>query len=125
MIAHVYNGLKKRKIMSSIIYVVPWAICDTDNVYVKKVNADEKELPSKGDACEEWCIRNVIKNPDRRSKDVFAIVDVYNGFADSLNEKGMSVFSLTNSEDHLTELGYGKADDKERDFIKTKVLKAV
>lgn len=109
--------------MSSIIYVVPWAICDTDSVYVKKVPSETVPAPEKGAEFYEWCIRNVVPNPDRRSKDIFAIVDVYNGYKDKMNEKGMSVFSLNNSPKVLTELGFEKASDTEASFIKTKVLK--
>ena len=29
--------------MSSVIYVVPWAICDTESIYVKKVKGDDGE----------------------------------------------------------------------------------
>ena len=40
-----------------------------------------------------------------------------------MNEKGMSVFSLTNSQDVLENLGFQKADDTDASFIKNKVLK--
>lgn len=110
-------------IMSSIVYVVPWAICDTDNIYTKKVNFENMEKPSKGDAIDDWCIRDVMASPDRRSKDIYAVVDVYNGYKEKLNEKGMSVFSLNNSAEKLFEYGYTRADDKEADFIRSKVLK--
>ena len=70
-----------------------------------------------------WCIRNVIASPDRRTKDTYAIVDVFNGYKEKMNEKGMSVFSLTNSQDVLENLGFQKADDTEASFIKNKVLK--
>ncbi|MBQ9278658.1 MAG: hypothetical protein IJ224_08480 [Lachnospiraceae bacterium] len=109
--------------MSSIVYVVPWAICDTDNIYTKKVNFENMEKPSKGDAIDDWCIRDVMASPDRRSKDIYAVVDVYNGYKEKLNEKGMSVFSLNNSAEKLFEYGYTRADDKEADFIRSKVLK--
>ena len=110
--------------MSSIIYVVPWAICDTDNMYLKKVNSDTVPAPEKGMSVEEdWCIRNVIANPDKRSKDIFAIVDVYNGYKEKSDEKGMSVFSLNNSVENLSQRGYIKATDAERDFIRRRVLK--
>ncbi len=122
MIASLHGGI--RGYMSSIIYVVPWAICDTDSVYVKKVDAEKIETqPEKGAEYGEWCIRNVLKSPDGRSKDVYAIVDVYNGYKEKMNEKGMSVFSLSNSGSHLEELGFKKAEDKENRFIRTKVLK--
>ena len=83
--------------MSSIIYVVPWAICDTESIYVKKVKGDDIPVPEKGSEFNSWCIRNVMASPDRRTKDTYAIVDVFNGYKDKMNEKGMSVFSLTNS----------------------------
>lgn len=110
--------------MSSIIYVVPWAICDTDNMYLKKVNSDETPAPVKGMAIDEdWSIRNVIANPDRRSKDIFAIVDVYNSGEGNSNDKGMTIFSLNNSVDKLVEKGYVKATDAEREFISNRVLR--
>lgn len=109
--------------MSSIVYVVPWAICDTESIYVKKVKGDDVPVPEKGSEFNSWCIRNVIPSPDRRTKDIYAIVDVFNGYNDKMNEKGMSVFSLTNSPDVLLELGFEKADENETAFIKNKVLK--
>lgn len=109
--------------MSNIIYVVPWAICDTESIYVKKVNSDLVPTPEKGAAVEDWCIRNIVPNPDRRSKDVYAVIDVFNGYSEKMREKGMSVFSLNNSAEKLTEYGYTKATDTEADFIKKKVLK--
>ncbi|MBO6114876.1 MAG: hypothetical protein J6P57_07455 [Lachnospiraceae bacterium] len=109
--------------MSSIVYVVPWAICETDNIYTKKITFENMEKPSKGDAIDDWCIRDVMASPDKRSKDIYAVVDVYNGYKEKLNEKGMSVFSLNNSAEKLTEYGYKKAEDKEADFIRNKVLK--
>lgn len=107
--------------MSNIIYVVPWAICHTDEIYIKKVNSDV--LPEKGEAVDEWCIRNVMASPDKRTKDVYAIVDVFNGYKEKLNEKGMSVFSLSNSTEKLEELGYRQANETELAFIRQKVLK--
>lgn len=119
-----YNRYWEETTLSSIIYVVPWAICDTDNMYLKKVNSDSVPAPEKGMSVDEdWCIRNVISNPDKRSKDIFAIIDVYNGYKEKADEKGMSIFSLSNSVDTLTERGYIRATDTERDFIRTKVLK--
>ena len=109
--------------MSNVIYVVPWAICDTDSVYIKKVDANTVAAPEKGAEVYEWCIRDVIPNPDKRSKDVFAIIDVYNGYKDRMNEKGMSVFSLNNSATKLAEYGFEKAGDKDALIIKSKVLK--
>ena len=55
--------------MSSVIYVVPWAICDTESIYVKKVKGDDVQVPEKGSEFNSWCIRNVIASPDRRTKD--------------------------------------------------------
>lgn len=109
--------------MSNIIYVVPWAICETDSVYIKKVPSDTVPKPEKGMEIEDWCIRNVVPNPDRRSKDLYAIIDVYNGYNTKMKEKGMSVFSLNNSAEKLSEYGYIKASDTEAEYIKTKVLK--
>lgn len=109
--------------MSNIIYVVPWAICDTESIYLKKVSSDTVPAPTKGSSFEDWCIRNVIPNPDRRSKDVYAIVDVYNGYNERLNEKGMSVFTLNNSVDKLLEYGYTKATETETEYIRQRVLK--
>ena len=110
--------------VSNIIYVVPWAICDTDNMYIKKVNSDSVPVPEKGQPVEDnWCIRNVIANPDRRSKDVLAIIDAYNGYNDKHDEKGMSVVSLDNSISKLEDIGYTKASDEEREFIRNRVLK--
>lgn len=108
--------------MSSIIYVVPWAICDTESIYVKKVASDTVPQPEKGLEIDDWCIRNVIPNPDKRSKDIYAIVDVYNGYDSSKSEKGLSVFSLSNSADKLAEYGYVKADESEAEFIRNRVL---
>lgn len=109
--------------MSNIIYVVPWAICDTESIYLKKISSDIAPKPEVGLEIDEWCIRNLIPNPDKRSKDIFAIIDVYNGYKEKMNEKGMSVFSLSNSADKLQEYGYTKATDAEVEFIRQKVLK--
>ena len=109
--------------MSSIVYVVPWAICDTDNIYTKRVEIGSVPEPVKGDTVDDWCIRDVMPSPDKRSKDIYVVIDVYNGYQEKLNEKGMSVFSLSNSIDKLAEYGYVKAEDKEAEFIRTKVLK--
>ena len=73
--------------MSSVIYVVPWAICDTESIYVKKVKGDDVQVPEKGSEFNSWCIRNVIASPDRRTKDTYAIVDVFNGYKEKMNEK--------------------------------------
>ncbi len=107
----------------NVIYVVPWAICKTDKIFIKKVNGDTVPAPEKGATIDEWCIRNVIPNPDKRSKDIFAIVDVYNGYKDKMNDKGMSVITLNNSEDKLKELGYAEASEQEAEHIRRKVLK--
>ncbi len=107
----------------NVIYVVPWAICETDSIYIKKVNSDTVPAPEKGATVDDWCIRNVMPNPDRRSKDIYAVIDVYNGYKEALNDKGMSVFSLSNSVDRLEELGYTKASETETEHIKKKVLK--
>lgn len=110
--------------MSNVIYVVPWAICDTESMYIKKIDSKDAETPVKGGQVDDdWCIRNVIPNPDKRSKDIYAIVDVYNGYREKLNEKGMSVVSLNNSIDIIRKKGYVRATDEERDYIRKKVLK--
>ncbi len=110
--------------MSSIIYVVPWAICDTDNMYIKKVNSDEAPPLEKGmEVDEEWCLSKIVPNPDRRSKDVYAIVDVYNTQTDKSQDKGMSVIALNNSANKLISKGYVKATEAEREYILSKVLK--
>lgn len=109
--------------MSSVIYVVPWAICDTESIYVKKVRGEETAVPEKGGEFHAWSIRDVIPSPDRRTKDIYAIVDVFNGYKDKMNEKGMSVFALTNSPNVLTELGFEKASESEAAFIRERVLK--
>ncbi len=109
--------------MSSVIYVVPWAICDTEAIFIKKVDASTVPAPEKGAEVFDWCIRDVIPNPDKRSKDIFAVIDVYNGYKEHMNEKGMSVFSLNNSPSKLQEYGFERAEDKDAVSIKTKVLK--
>lgn len=109
--------------MSSVIYVVPWAICDTESVYINKVGSDTVAAPEKGAEAWDWCIRDVMPSPDKRSKDVYAVIDVYNGYKEKLNEKGMSVFSLNNSVERLEECGFVRATDTEADYIKARVLK--
>lgn len=110
--------------VSSVIYVVPWAICDTENMYIKKV--DKEAVPSleKGmPVDDDWCIRNIIANPDRRSKDVYAIVDVYNSCGDKTKEKDMTMYFLNNSVELLEEKGYVRATDLEREYINARVLR--
>lgn len=109
--------------MSNVIYVVPWAICQTDSMYIKKIQSNDMPAPKTGDAIDDWCIKKVIPNPDKRSKDVFAIVDVYNGYDTKINEKGTPVFELNNSVEKLIEYDYKKADESEQAFIRQKVLK--
>ncbi len=110
--------------MSSIIYVVPWAICDTENVYIKKVSLEGADVLDKGTPVDDWCIRDVISSPDRRTKDVYAIVDVYNGydFDNADKKKPVEIVKLTNSITNLKSLGYELADETERQFIREKVL---
>lgn len=110
--------------MSSIIYVVPWAICDTENVYIKKVSLEGADVLDKGTPVDDWCIRDVISSPDRRTKDVYAIVDVYNGYDfDNLDKKKpVEIVKLTNSITNLKSLGYEVADETQRQFIREKVL---
>lgn len=108
--------------MSNIIYVVPWAICETDSMYIKKVNSADVPVPEAGAIFDDWCIKKVVPNPDKRSKDVFAIIDVYNGY-DAKRDKGMSVYSLNNSKEKLLDYGYEKASEEDRTFIRQRVLK--
>lgn len=115
--------IRWRVIMSSIIYVVPWAICETESMYIKKVSSDTVEAPVKGATVWDWCIRNVIPSPDKRTKDIYVVIDVFNGYKEHINEKGMSVFSLNNSAEKLVELGFDKATESEAEYIRTKVLK--
>lgn len=109
--------------MSNIIYVVPWAICETDSMYIKKVDSAAVPAPEAGAIVEDWCIKKVIPNPDKRSKDVYAIIDVYNGYDAQRNEKGLSVYSLNNSAEKLLNYGYEKANEDEKAFIRQRVLK--
>lgn len=109
--------------MSNIVYVVPWAICDTDNMYIRKAENDGSIVLDKGTPVDDWCIRDVVNNPDRRSKDVFAIIDVYNGYDFKTDKKQVSLVGLTNSVEKLSEYGYKKADEQELQFLRQKVLK--
>ena len=109
--------------MSSIIYVVPWAICDTESMYIKKIDNDGSVVLEKGTPVDDWCIRDVINNPDRRSKDIYAVVDVYNGYNFNEPGKAVSLLNITNSVNRLKEYGYRKADEKELAFLRQKILK--
>lgn len=109
--------------MSNIIYVIPWAICDTDSIYIKKVNNDGQAPAEAGLEYEEWIIKEVIPNPDRRSKDVYAIIDVFKGYnVEKKDDKVVPVISLTNSTKKVKELGFVKATEAEKEFISSKVL---
>lgn len=109
--------------MSNIVYVVPWAICDTDHMYIRKAENDGSIVLDKGTPVDDWCIRDVISNPDRRSKDIFAIIDVYNGYDFKAEHNKVSLVGLTNSVERLQQFGYTRADEQELAFLRQKVLK--
>ena len=109
--------------MSNIVYVVPWAICDTDSMYIRKAENDGSIVLDKGTPVDDWCIRDIVNNPDRRSKDIFAIIDVYNGYDFKAEKKQISMVELTNSVEKLSEYGYKKADEQELAFLRQRVLK--
>lgn len=94
--------------MSNIIYVIPWAICDTDSVYIKQVIRDEKHSVSAGDPFEEWRILEVVPDPDG-SNSVYAIVDVLDGYGTKNKQKGKPVICLTNSMARMMMLGFTRA----------------
>lgn len=109
--------------MSRLIYVIPWAICDTDNLYVKRVEQKDDVLPKEQDSFDDWTIQQVIPSPDRRSRDVFILLDVYRGYDFQNRSKEVSILNITNSVSHLQELGYETASETEKAFIRQKVLK--
>lgn len=109
--------------MSRLIYIIPWAICDTENLYIKRLEQTGVSLPKERDIVDDWTVDQVIPNPDRRSKDVFVVLDVYCGYDFTKHNQEVSIVDLSNSVTHLRELGYMPADDAEREFLRQKVLK--
>lgn len=109
--------------MSRLIYVIPWAICDTENLYLKKIEQKNEALPKEQDAIEDWTVQKIVPSPDRRSKDVYIILDVYRGYDFKNRNREVSIVDVTNSISHLRELGYAPADESDRGFIRQKVLK--
>lgn len=120
-----YNGTDVKEVvhMSRLIYVMPWAICDTENLYLKKMEWKTEELPKVQDTVEDWTVQKVVPSPDRRSKDVYIILDVYRGFDFKSRNREVSIVDVTNSVSHLRELGYEPANEADRGFIRQKVLK--
>lgn len=109
--------------MSKLVYIVPWAICDTENVYIKKVEQGQTEVPQVGDVVDDWTVKNVIPSPDRRSKDIYVELDVYRGYDFKNRSRDVSVLQINNSISHLQELEYAPAADSDRSFLRQKVLK--
>lgn len=109
--------------MSRLIYIIPWAICDTENLYIKRMERKTEELPKEQDVVEDWTVKAVMPSPDRRSKDVYVVLDVYRGYDFKKRHQEVSILDLTNSVAYLQELGYTPADEAERGFIRQKVLK--
>lgn len=109
--------------MSRLIYIIPWAICDTENLYIKRTERKTEELPKEQDVVEDWTVKTVMPSPDRRSKDVYIVLDVYRGYDFKKRHQEVSILNLTNSVAYLQELGYAPADEVERGFIRQKVLK--
>lgn len=108
--------------MSRLIYVIPWAICDTENLYIKKVEQKEPVVPKEQEPVEDWTVQKVIPSPDKRSKDRYILVDVYRGYDFKNPNRQVSVLDVTNSIEHLNELGYQPASEEERNYIRQKVL---
>lgn len=109
--------------MSRLIYIVPWAICDTENLYVKRIEQKEAVLPKVQEEFDDWTIQSVIPSPDRRSKDVYIVLDVYRGYNFENRNRDVAILDITNSVVRLQELGYESASDEDREFIRQKVLK--
>lgn len=109
--------------MSRWNYIVPWAICDTDNIYVKRMEQKDMELPKVQEIFDDWTIQSVIPSPDRRSRDVYILLDVYRGYDFKNRNREVSILDVTNSISHLQELGYEPAGEEDRTFIRQKVLK--
>lgn len=108
--------------MSRLVYVIPWAICDTENLYIKKVEQKEMELPKECDEYEDWTIQKIIPSPDRRSRDIYVLLDVYRGYDMKNRSRQVAVLDVTNSIGHLRELGYMPAKEEERSFLRQRVL---
>lgn len=109
--------------MSRLIYIIPWAICDTDNLYIKRMEMNAGELPKEQDVVEDWTVKTVMPSPDRRSKDIYVVLDVYQGYDFRKRHQEVSILDVTNSVAYLQELGYSPADEAERGFIRQKILK--
>lgn len=109
--------------MSRLIYVVPWAICDTENLYIKKVEQKDPVVPKEQEPVEDWTVQQVIPSPDKRSKDIYILVDVYRGYDFQNPNRQVSVLDVTNSISRLQELGYQPAGEGDRLYIRQKVLK--
>lgn len=109
--------------MSRLIYIIPWAICDTDNLYIKRMEMNAGELPKEQDVVEDWTVKTVMPSPDRRSKDIYVVLDVYRGYDFRKRHQEVSILDVTNSVAYLRELGYSPADEAERGFIRQKILK--
>lgn len=109
--------------MGKLIYIVPWAICDTDNIYVKKVNQVSDEVPGEQTIVDDWSVKSVIKSPDKRTKDIYVVLDVYRGYDFKTKSREVSILDVTNSVKRLRELGYTPAEESERMFIRQKILK--
>lgn len=109
--------------MGKLIYIVPWAICDTDNIYVKKVNQVTDEVPGEQTIVDDWSVKSVLKSPDKRTKDIYVVLDVYRGYDFKLKSRDVSILDVTNSVKRLQELGYVPAEEAEKAFIRQKILK--
>lgn len=109
--------------MSKLIYIIPWAICDTETIYIKKVELGQSEVPQVGEMYDDWTVKSVIPSPDGRSKDLYIELDVYCGYDFQNRNKDVSVLRISNSVNHLSELGYVPASENEKIFIRQKVLK--
>lgn len=107
--------------MSRLIYIMPWAVCDTEHVYIKK-EENVAELPKATQYADEWYIRGVVPSPDRRTKDIYVILDPYNGFAFHEKGQGGMILSPQNTINRLQTLGYSRANEGEQEFILKKVL---
>lgn len=109
--------------MSKLIYIIPWAICDTENIYTRRIEQGESSVPEVGDSIDDWTVKKVIPNPDRRSKDIYVELDVYCGYDFKTRSKDVSVLQINNSTEHLKELGYIQAEEPERSYLRKRVLK--
>lgn len=109
--------------MGKLIYIVPWAICDTDNIYVKKVNQFTDGVPEEQTIVDDWSVKSVLKSPDKRTRDIYVILDVYCGYDFKSKSRDVSILDVTNSVKRLQELGYVPAEETEKAFIRQKILK--